>query len=267
LVSIPAWEQEAGRPFLVHGESIMPVLMATVSAGDQENKRKQPRAGSVPLRATTPVNSSHGYVPGVKTGVVTPAVRTSSHMASQSVPNKRQRLGENNSSATPTYSSGARAPFGAYRGGNAPSGIARPVSPTKIPSKTPCGEGSSLPRPAALAMVMPKAGTQHHALGHGRIPSTVIYGAGVTGVNAYSSGTRSTSSTSTAPGYGRALSGAYSKSNAVSGSHQLKKATRARRESFKPRPSMDSTLDLAVSVGVSGGRWGGGYTVREEDEY
>jgi len=266
LVAIPAWEQEAGRPFLVHGESIMQVLMETVSAGDQENKRKQPRAGSVPLRATTPVNSSHGYVPGVKTGVVTPAVRTSSQITSHSVPNKRQRLGEN-TSATPTYSSGARAPFGTHRGGNGPSGIARPVSPTKIPTKMPDERGLSLPRPAALAMVMPKPGTQHHALGHGRVPSSVIYGAGVAGVNTYSSSTRNASSTSTAPGYGRALSGAYSKSRAVSASNQMKKATRARRESFKPRPSMDSTLDLAASIGVGGGRWGGGYTVKEEDEY
>ena len=244
----------------------MQVLMETVSAGDQENKRKQPRAGSVPPRATTPVNSSHGYVPGVKTGVVTPAVRTSSQITSHSVPNKRQRLGEN-TSATPTYSSGARAPFGAHRGGNAPSGIARPVSPTKITTKMPDGGGSLLPRPAALAMVMPKPGTQHHALGHGKVPSSVIYGAGVTGLNTYSSSTTRSSSTSTAPGYGRALSGTYSKSNAVSGPTQMKKATRVRRESFKPRPSMDSTLDLAVSVSVSGGRWGGGYTVREEDEY
>ena len=242
----------------------MQMLMETVSAADQENKRKQPRAGSVPPRATTPVNSSHGYVPGVKTGVVTPAVRTSSQLTSQSVPNKRQRLGENSSSAT--YSSGTRAPFGAHRGGNGPSGIARPVSPTKMSNKTPSGGGSSLPRPAALAMVIPKPGTQHHALGHGRVPSTVIYGAGVTGVNTYSSGTRSTSS-STALGYGRVLSGAYSKANAVSGPTEMKKAARAHRESFKPRPSMDSTLDFGVSVGVSGGRWGGGYTVKEEDEY
>ncbi|KAF5381777.1 hypothetical protein D9615_005436 [Tricholomella constricta] len=62
LVSIPAWEHEAQRPFLVHGESILQILMETVSAQDQENKRK-PRAGSVPLRATTPVNSTNAYVP------------------------------------------------------------------------------------------------------------------------------------------------------------------------------------------------------------
>ncbi|KAF8901151.1 microtubule associated protein-domain-containing protein [Gymnopilus junonius] len=256
LVSIPAWEEETGRPFLVHGESILQMLMEVVSAADQENKRKQPRAGSVPPRATTPVNSAKGYIPGVKTGVVTPAVRTSSQMASQSVPNKRQRLGDGSSSgATPGYSSTARAPLGTHRGGNIATGIARASSPTKIPTKTP-GSGHRSGS-ATLAMVIPKPGTQHHFLGHGRVPSTVIYGAGVAGVNSY----RSTSSSG---GHGRVPSAGYTKGAGQTG--VVKKATRVRRESFKPRPSVDN-MDLGVSVGASGGRWGGGYTVKEEDEY
>ncbi|KAJ3509210.1 hypothetical protein NLJ89_g5340 [Agrocybe chaxingu] len=45
LVSIPAWEDEAGRPFLVHGESFLQILLEAVSANDQENRRKPPRAG------------------------------------------------------------------------------------------------------------------------------------------------------------------------------------------------------------------------------
>ncbi|KDR79106.1 hypothetical protein GALMADRAFT_92933 [Galerina marginata CBS 339.88] len=257
LISIPAWEEDAGRPFLVHGESFLQMLMETVSATDQENKRKPPRAGSVPPRATTPVNSSNGYVPGAKTGVVTPAFRTSSQVSSQSVPNKRQRLGEN-----PSVYSTARAPLGAHRGENT-GGLARASSPTKIPTKT-LG-GSSLPRPATLAMIVPKIGTQHHSLGHGRVPSTVIYGAGVTGVNTYAPGARSTSSSSV-HAYGRAPSAGYSKATRMSGPADIKKATRARRESFKPRPSMN-TLDLGVGVAVGGSRWGGGFTVKEEDEY
>ncbi|KAG6865456.1 hypothetical protein C0991_002379 [Blastosporella zonata] len=87
LASISAWEEEAQRPFLVHGESILQLLMETVNTTDPENKRKPPRAGSVPARATTPVNSVNSvnsYVPGSKTA------RPGS--ASQSVPNKRQRL-------------------------------------------------------------------------------------------------------------------------------------------------------------------------------
>ncbi|KAF8816428.1 hypothetical protein BYT27DRAFT_7154690 [Phlegmacium glaucopus] len=252
LASIPAWEQEVGRPFLVHGESFMQLLMETVSAADQENKRKPPRAGSVPPRATTPVNP---YVPGVKTGVVTPAVRPGSHISSQSVPNKRQRLGENLSSGhTPNYAGGARAPLGASRSNNEGSGMHRATSPTKIPSKTP---NSSLPRPAAISMIMPKPGTQHHALGHGRVPSSVVYGnAGGTG--SYPAGVRSNTSSQS---YGRFPSSGYTKKGDESG---MMKATRARRESFKPRPSVDA-MDL-VSVGVGGTRWGGGFTVKEEDE-
>ncbi|KAF8154613.1 microtubule associated protein-domain-containing protein [Crassisporium funariophilum] len=263
LVSIPAWEQDAGRPFLVHGERFMDLLMETVSAADQENKRKPPRAGSVPPRATTPVNSSHAYVPGVKTGVVTPAVRSGAHLSSQSVPNKRQRLGGNSSSGnTPSYSSGNRAPLGSYRGANVASGIARASSPTKIPSKTPSG-GSSLPRPASSSMIMPKPGTQHHALGHGRVPTSVIYGAGVTGTHggSYPAGARSISSSS---GYGHARYPSAGHTKAGGGA-VMKKATRAHRESFKPRPSMDA-MDMGVSVGVGGARWGGGFTVKEEED-
>ena len=233
----------------------MQLLMETVSAADQENRRKPPRAGSVPPRATTPVNSSNLYVPGVKTGVVTPAVRSASHISSQSVPNKRQRLGENLSGHTPDYAGGARAPLGASRSNNGGgSGICRAASPTKIPSKTPTSGGSSLPRPAAISMIMPKPGTQHHALGHGRVPSSVVYGGGDGG---YPAGVRSHASSQ---GYGRFPSSGYVKKGDEC--EMMKKATRARRESFKPRPSVDA-MDLGVGVGT---RWGGGFTVKEEED-
>ena len=232
----------------------MQLLMETVSAADQENKRKPPRAGSVPPRATTPVNTSNSYVPGVKTGVVTPAVRPASQNSSQSVPNKRQRLGDNLSSGhTPNYPGGARAPLAASKSNNGATGLYRTVSPTKIPSKTP-----NVIRPAAISMVMPKPGTQHHALGHGRVPSSVIYGV-ADGSGTYPVGVRSTSS----QGYGRFPSSGYTKKNDQSG--MMKKATRASRESFKPRPSMDA-MDLGMSIGVGGTRWGGGFTVREEED-
>ena len=235
----------------------MQLLMETVSAADQENRRKPLRAGSVPPRATTPVNPSNSYVPGVKTGVVTPAVRPASHISSQSVPNKRQRLGENLSSAhTPNYAVGVRAPLGASRSNNGVSGTYRGTSPTKIPSKTPNTTGGS----PAISMIMPKPGTQHHALGHGRIPSSVVYGV-ASGSGNYPVGVRSSSSSQ---GYGRFPSSGYAKKGDESG--MMKKATRASRESFKPRPSMDA-MDIGVSVGVGGGsRWGGGFTLKEEDE-
>ncbi|TFK37089.1 microtubule associated protein-domain-containing protein [Crucibulum laeve] len=265
LASIPAWEEEARRPFLVHGESILQLLMETVSASEQENKRKPARAGSVPVRSTTPVNSTHSYVPGAKTGVVTPAVRPGSSM-SHSVPNKRQKLGENNHSNghTPNYAPahGGRAPLGAYRCGNGVNG--RSVSPTKLPSKTPGSATSSLPRPT-VAMPVPRPGTQHHALGHGRVPSASVYSAGYTSTTA--AGGRSISAA-----YGRYPSGdstaGYGRSAGSVGSTVMKKATRARRESFKPRPSADA-LDMGRSViGAGGTRWTGGFSgcVKEEDE-
>lgn len=240
--------------------------METVSAADQENKRKPPRAGSVPARSTTPVNSLHAYVPGSKGGVVTPAIRPGS--ASQSVPNKRQRLGEpatapghqrqasGGNGHTPSY---GRAPLGAYRGGNSASG--RHVSPSKVPGKTPIGGQSSLPRPVPLAMPVPKPGTQHHALGHGRVPTGANYGTGYAGGRSTSSAAGSTSG-----GYGSRYASGGLGYGAGAGGGVLKKATRARRESFKPRPSVDA-MGMSVGMGSHGGRWAGlTGSVREEDE-
>ncbi|KAK0199795.1 microtubule associated protein [Desarmillaria ectypa] len=234
IASIPTWEQEAGRPFLVYGEPILQALMAAVSNAEQENKRKPPRAGSVPPRATTPVN--HSYAPA-KSGVVTPAVRPAGTSV-QSVPNKRIKLSD---STGPQ-----RAPFGVSRAGN---GAGRSASPSKIPGskyQTP----TSLPRP--IAMPVPKPGTQHHALGHGRVPSSgILYG----GVGGYGpAGIRSASAVSS-----------YNVTRLVSsGAAGLaKKASRARRESFKPRPSVDTT-----DVGHGPTRWTGlTASVKEEDEY
>jgi protein regulator of cytokinesis 1 len=236
----------------------MDILNEALDAADQEkeNKRRPAgRAGSVPARATTPTGHA-GYMPGVRTGVVTPAVRSSASLGagSNSVPNKRQRIGENGAAVS---SGGARAPLGAHRGLNSGSGgIPRSASPTKIPSKLPTSGGSSLPRPAALAMVLPKPGTQHHALGHGRMPSSVIYSAGV----------------GTVPSaYGRAASAGYRapSAGATYGAQKaaaVVKATRARRESFKPRPSIDAVDHAGHGHGSGAGRWGGGFTVKEEDE-
>lgn len=257
----------------------MQMLMETVSAADQENKRRptSTRAGSVPACATTPVNSaSTGYVPGAKTGVVTPAVRTREQAGggsgSQSVPSKRQRIGGEQATSTPVY--GVRAPLGAHRGvngGGNGNGHLRSSSPTKIPSKSLSGGGASgLPRPATMGMVVPKPGTQHHALGHGRVPTSVIYGTG-----AYAPGGMGVRSASVSvSGYGsagRAASGGgYGKMAGVGvgagAGGMAKKATRAKRESFKPRPSVDA-MDMGVSVGHGTKRWDGGFTVNEDEEY
>ncbi|KAI0646310.1 microtubule associated protein-domain-containing protein [Trametes meyenii] len=268
VVSIPAWEAETGRVFLVHGVSMLQLLMETMPTADKENgnKRTKGRSGSVPPRATTPATGHYltaptsGHGGGSKTGVVTPAVRSSSSLSnSQSVPNKRPRLGE--ATAAHNNAPSIRAPLSSSRGAHN-----RAASPTKIPlpGKTPVG-GSSLPRPVPLAMPVPKPGTAHHALGHGRVPSAQqlssshSYQPHPPAARAVSY--MSTSSTSTyARGYGAASAAAVI----------AKKASRARRESFKPRPSVDE--DWAAGVGLAdaagGRRWAGfAGAVKEEDEY
>ncbi|KAJ8475251.1 hypothetical protein ONZ51_g6669 [Trametes cubensis] len=271
LVSIPAWEAETGRVFLVHGMSMLQLLMETVPAVDKENnnKRSKGRAGSVPPRATTPANGHHLTAPtsshggGSKTGVVTPAVRPSSSLSnSQSVPNKRPRLGE---STAAHNNAPPRAPLSSSRGAHN-----RAASPTKIPlpGKTPVG-GSSLPRPVPIAMPVPKPGTAHHALGHGRVPSAQQPSSGRSynqvGARAASYMSTSTSSSSS---YGRGY-GAGSVA-AVNAAVVAKKASRARRESFRPRPSVDEDWAVGVGLGDAAGgrRWAGfaGTAVKEEDE-
>ncbi|KAI8970590.1 microtubule associated protein-domain-containing protein [Trametes punicea] len=271
LVSIPAWEAETGRVFLVHGVSMLQLLMDMMPAADKENcnKRTKGRAGSVPPRATTPAighrpmapTSGHGGTS--KTGAVTPAVRPSSSLSnSQSVPNKRPRLGEatishNNAPST-------RAPLSSSRGANN-----RAASPTKIPlpGKTPIG-GSSLPRPVPIAMPVPKPGTAHHALGHGRVPSAQHLSTSHS-YDSHQPGARATSymSTSIPSSYGRGYG--LGSSAAVNAAAVAKKATRARRESFKPRPSVDENWASGVAILDAGGRrWAGlpGSAVKEEDE-
>lgn len=238
---------------------MLQLLMETLSANEQENnhKRKQPspsiRAGSVPARATTPV---HSYMP--KTGVVTPAVRPASG-ASNSVPSKRAKI-DNGSSNTPSYSGATgRAPFGSHRGGNGASGM-RAASPSKIPlSRTTPGSVGARSTTVSMMMPIPKPGTQHHALGHGKVPSGVLGGYGAA---------RSVTSSGAYGAVGSSAAGArYVSAGAAAGVYGgAKKAGRARRESFKPRPSMDGDGGMGVSVGLAmSGRWGFG-GVKEEEE-
>lgn len=237
-------------------------LMETVSAADKENanKRTKGRAGSVPPRATTPNTTNH-LAPSTsghgKSGVVTPAVRPASTLgSSQSVPNKRPRLGE----ATSVHTN--RAPLGSSRG---PS-VNRAGSPTKIPGpgKTPTTVGSSLPRPVPLVMPVPRPGTAHHGLGHGRVPSAQQLGASHA---AYQPSHRAASymSSSSSLSSSTYSSSRYGGHAATAAAVVAKKASRARRESFKPRPSVDE--NWAADVALGGRRWAGlAGTVQEEDE-
>ncbi|KAG1761631.1 microtubule associated protein-domain-containing protein [Suillus occidentalis] len=199
LSSLPTWEQTHGRAFLVHGESMLQLLMENASANEQENRKKTPTSHN-----GTNVASKGGYVPGKSNashhGVVTPAVRPGSSM---------------------------KLIDGTHHT------VARPGSPTR--GRTPSGN-SALPRPTTQnALPIPshsKNSQGYAALGWGRNPSTMP---------------RSTSHASTTH---------------LSSSSAAKKTTgRIRKESFKPRPSID---------GGSGGAmgWKSGFrvmSVAEED--
>jgi protein regulator of cytokinesis 1 len=163
VVAIPKWEVEHDRVFLVHGESVLQTLRVILpEVVDKENQgSKKGRAGSAQpkQRATTPFSENanhHNYVPTSSVsgkGVVTPAVRPAPSSMTNSVPNKRQRLGD----------SATAHPVTATRSTSKGPPPSNPRTATR--SKTPV---SSLPRPVTA----PKLGTQHYTLGHGRVPST-----------------------------------------------------------------------------------------------
>ncbi|KAF9493718.1 hypothetical protein BDN71DRAFT_1449968 [Pleurotus eryngii] len=261
LASIPSWELENGRPFLVHGESVLQILMETVSAADQENAPKKNKMTH--SRSGSGSNSNHGAsITRAKTpsgtsgnrGVVTPAVRSASSMSNgrPESSNKRPRMDENG------RTSGGKLPMPLqdHRGqSRTVSKSGRSVSPTKIPGK------SSLPRqaPPALAMPVPQVSTQHHSLGHGRVPSEHP-----------NTASRSTSGYST----GRSTSGTYANSQAqrygrgMPSEAMAQKVQKLRKESFKPRPSAD-VLDIpggqVLKKWVRGTLTSSG-CVKEEDE-
>lgn len=214
----------------------MKQLMDSVTAADQENKRKPPRAGSVPPRATTPVHSTNNYVPGTKAGVVTPAVRPNSAAASHSLPNKRQKLNDSTARGHGT----TRAPLGNHRSNSQ----ARPASPTKMSTKTP----GSVVRSTSLTVPASKRGTQHH------------FGYGKTGMRSVSAGVKSSAAGTHVPFQ------KLNKNTPGADSSTLKKASRAKRESFRPRPSTECA-ELGTSVAIGTARWGGGFTstVKEEE--
>lgn len=225
MVSIPKWEAEHDRVFLVNGASILHTLRDILPEPvDKENQgSRKGRAGSAQpkQRATTPFSENanhHNYVPTSSVngkGVVTPAVRPAPSSITHSAPNKRQRLGDSVAAPPMTVTRSTSK-------GPPPSN-----SRTATRSKTPV---SSLPRPVPA----PKPGTQHHALGHGRVPSTQHQAPS----SRLGSSTRSTSSSL----------------------HSSRNGGRIRRESFKPRPSADGDWNGAA------GRWRTNAVVREEEE-
>lgn len=206
---------------------------------EKENKRRpgtrsQSRAGSVPPRATTPSNTGHpGYAPTTSkgTGTVTPAVRPRSAMSSsRSAPAKKPRLGDSTSSSN----------------GHGASKIAGPSSMARS------GPASSLPRPVAVPASR-SVSAQYPSMGNGRIPSA--------SVNLSKSAFGRLGSKTTPVAYGSASGLNQSRVARKPDPAVVKrKAERARRESFRPRPSMDTDLRIVV------GKYTGGDEVVKEEE-
>jgi Ase1/PRC1/MAP65 family protein len=207
----------------------------------------------VPPRGTTPQPVVN------RAGATTPAQCTESFGSSKSVPNKRPRLG--NSSV---LNAGGGAPTFGY---NQP--LSYPHKPLSNKTNTPPRPGggynvahgmakpgptSSLPRPIPIVK---HAHVQQHGNGylHGPVAS-------------YGGGRGSSYAIPRIPSTASVTSNAgYSIFNAIGGGRNG-----SRRESFKPRPSVDgSTYDTGTSLngGHVGRQWGGfmGRTVKEEDEY
>ena len=207
----------------------MEAVSATAEKENQSKKKPQSAGHSGPPRATTPFSNGassnhHNYAPSSSVygkGQVTPAVRSAPQSSSQSAPNKRPRLDYSTTNHRPS----GRSVLGVSKGPGT-NGRTSPTPGLKLRSKTPTY--STLPKPVPI----PKPGTQHHALGHGRVPSTQQL-------------------SQSRLGSSRGASGAAARN-----------AGRVRRESFKPRPSIDGDW------GGTDRQWGAGLanTVREEDE-
>ncbi|KAI0700321.1 microtubule associated protein-domain-containing protein [Cytidiella melzeri] len=247
LVSIPAWEEETGRVFLVNGESILQMLSESSALPEKENGKRKTRAGSAPARSKTPSNSVNHHAPATagpsKFAVVTPAVRPASSL-SRTAPSKRPKLNEStNAQPVPTL-----------RGASKEH---RPHSPTRSTSK----HLSSLPRPTSIAMPVPR----HGSLGVGRVPSVQRHHS--RGYHPYPQTQRSTSATAVSSSSATyAVMGSMALNSSL-GAGVARKASRTRRESFKPRPSIDN--DWGAPAAADGQkRWAGfaGGAVQEEEE-
>jgi Ase1/PRC1/MAP65 family protein len=85
MMSIPTWEEEEGRPFLVNDERVLEVL-ESMGASASSSKQPKPRAGSVPPARTgnpAPRSTSSDSNPGPHVG---------GGNANQGTANKRQRV-------------------------------------------------------------------------------------------------------------------------------------------------------------------------------
>ncbi|KZT35260.1 hypothetical protein SISSUDRAFT_188445 [Sistotremastrum suecicum HHB10207 ss-3] len=239
LTSIPQWEAENRKPFLVNGVSIMDVLKENIASDPEKENKKRPRPGSVPTHATTPA-SGKGIV------ATTPG-------ASEE-PNKRPRIGGSaarshkpNVLVTPTPSHGNN--HGRQVLGSRSSALNGMSSAGLNDAKTP----SSLPRPSAgylknhtapKEIPPPVPAIRAHKVG-GDLGLGSVLGSSIMGL--------------------KQRSASASSANNASVSNGSKLQAKARRESFRPRASVDLWNDGVTET--AGNKWSHlGAIVTEEEE-
>lgn len=244
--SLPPSSQSGGASSSQGGGASSSYSQGNGGGGGKENRAGAPtRAGSVPARATTPETHAQNRRAAMGSRPASAgATKRPASAASDNPGSKRQRLGD----------------AGVNRG----QGVDRvpPVPPlpgtgtagtgtTKLAMPMPVkASNSTIPRPTAI-----RAG-QHATLGHGRAPPHPNVRAGVRQVSAPAG--RSLVANAGKTGIGLA-------GKTGSGAPDPKKASRARRESFKPRPSVDAGWAPSAPV-PKYGPGGLGDGVREEDE-
>lgn len=207
--------------------------MERISANEQENKKKTitsqysiqalnaskstgPLTRSRSLEPTTGNANKGGYVPGKThnppSGAVTPAVRSGSSMSHTTT--KRQKLANGHAK---------------LMGGSSPA-----------KGRTPSGPASVLPKPAVSHVTTrSKQAGGYAALGWGRAPSTMQR---TTSRAVTSSGVTSHRHASATKSYGSNSMGSN-----MARSMNLNKGGRIKRESFRPRPSIDGVRTGGVT--------------------
>ncbi|KAG8986502.1 hypothetical protein FRB90_003970, partial [Tulasnella sp. 427] len=221
LESIPAWEESRGRQFIVNGVRIVDILMESVEAQAEKESRKKNPSKNIPARATTPSNpppppTTQHPAPGSRKHAATP-------LQNQGPPAKKARMmppaptpmTSRGPSATPAYgrsasanhqSSGKPQPFGTFNG-NRPASAMSHYSTSKGKAPAMADKCTPLPTPAPPYSSANK-----------------IVGAASLGLGVPSSSPQRLASTSKkmpSPHAGGRVAAAK------------------RRESFRPRPSMD----------------------------
>ncbi|KAL5521148.1 hypothetical protein ACEPAG_9070 [Sanghuangporus baumii] len=298
LLTIPAWEESEGRPFLVNGARMLEVLesLGATTRNSNSNQRPGSRAGSVPPRATTPQT-------GMKRTVSRSGAASSD---SESKPAKRARVVSNTSGmtrarpVTASVSSSAkkeketgvleRAPFGSSRAANtnvAGLGSGSLQKNMKTPSSNSTSTTNSSAtrtggtmqlrsgRTAGIGLGYPSSSSRTATKGNSTrrpvaastssIPASKAFSLmGVTSAASRSVRGVAASKSRVSPGKkGRTPGGQTpGKTGAASA---IARSVRNRRESFRPRPS--TAFGEGAGLGKAS-RFGGAFvfSLKEEDE-